>query len=401
MLRDTSEAYPLWTPEHVANPYPLYERLLSEAPVLQQWNEWIISDYDGALAVLLDRRSSSRRGQLQYLPEEERERYRDLITINEHMMLFLDPPDHTRLRGLVAQAFSARMIEGMRPRIQGLVDVLLDDVRPGQTWDVMTTLAQPLPSMVITEMLGVPLDDWQRIRFWSEEYAAWLGSVVDSPLLRERANTAMADFRNYINEQVDLRRTEPRDDLLTALVAAEEDGDHLSLQEVLSTCLLLLFAGNETTTNLIGNGLLALMRNTDAMQQLRDDPALIRPAVEEFLRYESPVQFTGRFLTETIEVAGRTIEGGTYVTVLLGAANRDPHQFADPHQLDITRRPNRHLSFAHGPHFCIGAPLARAEAQIAINAVIQRFPGLTLHSPEVEWIPNPVFRSLEALPVIA
>jgi pimeloyl-[acyl-carrier protein] synthase len=137
------------------------------------------------------------------------------------------------------------------------------------------------------------------------------------------------------------------------------------------------------------------------MQQLRDDPALIRPAVEEFLRYESPVQFTGRFLTETIEVAGRTIEGGTYVTVLLGAANRDPHQFADPHQLDITRRPNRHLSFAHGPHFCIGAPLARAEAQIAINAVIQRFPGLTLHSPEVEWIPNPVFRSLEALPVIA
>jgi pimeloyl-[acyl-carrier protein] synthase len=396
-MMETDVIYPLWTPEHVQNPYPLYHRLLAEAPVLNQWGDWIVSDYEAVQAILLDRRSSSRRGLLGYLPEEERERFRDLIDINERMMLFLDAPDHTRLRGLVAQAFSAKMIESMRPRIQGLVDLLLADIEPGQVWDVMTTLAQPLPSMVITEMLGMPLEDWPRIRYWSEEYAAWLGSVHDSPELRERANSAMADFRDYIDAQSALRRADPRDDLLTALVHAEEDGDRLTHQEVLSTCLLLLFAGNETTTNLIANGLLALMRHPDAMRQLHDDPSLIRTAVEEFLRYESPVQFTGRWLPEPLEAAGTTIPGGVYVTTLLGAANRDPRHFEQPDTLDITRRPNRHISFAHGAHFCLGAPLARAEAQLAINAVVQRFPNLGVQTDDVTWIHNPVFRSLTAL----
>jgi pimeloyl-[acyl-carrier protein] synthase len=391
----------LWTRESVADPYPVYRRLLAEAPVTQRNGSWIVSSYEHVLTVLTDKRMSSRRGLLQYLPEEEREKCGELIETNRAMMLFLDSPDHTRLRGLVAKAFSAKMIEGMRPRIHSLVDTLLDDVDGASSWDLMTALAQPLPGMVITIMLGTPLDDWMKIRAWSEDYADWLGSVTEDEQQRMRANQAVTDWNAYIREQAALRRQNPQDDLLTALVTAEEDGDRLTEQEVLSTCLLLLFAGNETTTNLIGNGVLTLLRHPDVWQQLRDDPSLIRTATEEFLRFESPVQFTSRVTTEEMEFGDHTVPAWSFIYTLIGAANRDPRHFADPDTLDVTRRPNRHISFAHGAHFCLGAPLARAEGQLAINAVVQRFPNLALENPErADWIYNPVFRAQKTLRLV-
>jgi pimeloyl-[acyl-carrier protein] synthase len=395
-----SIAEELWTQEHVADPYPVYRRLLSGSPVTERNGAWIVCGYEHVLRALTDRRMSSRRGLLQYLPEEEREKCSDLIEANRAMILFLDAPDHTRIRGLVAQAFSAKMIEGMRPRIHALVDTLLDEVDGESSWDLMTALAQPLPGMVITMMLGTPLGDWTKIRAWSEDYADWLGSVVEDEQQRTRANQAVIEWNNYIREQAALRRKEPQDDLLTALVMAEDAGDRLTEQEVLSTCLLLLFAGNETTTNLIGNGILTLLHQPKAWRQLREDPSLIRTATEEFLRYESPVQFTGRLATEDIEFDGHVVPAWTYVTTLIGAANRDPHHFSEPDALDLTRRPNRHLAFAHGAHFCLGAPLARAEGQLAINAVVQRFPTLALENPErADWIHNPVFRAQRTLRV--
>ncbi|HUG13717.1 MAG TPA: cytochrome P450 [Thermomicrobiales bacterium] len=391
----------LWTHEHVADPYPVYRRLLAEAPVTERNGSWILSGYEHVLTALTDRRMSSVRGTLQYLPEEERAKVAALIETNRDMILFLDAPDHTRLRGLVAQAFSAKMIESMRLRIHALVDTLLDEVDGQSSWDVMTALAQPLPGMVITMMLGTPLEDWTKVRAWSEDYADWLGSVVENEQQRMRANQAVIEWNAYIREQAAQRRQEPRDDLLTALVMAEDDGDRLTEQEVLSTCLLLLFAGNETTTNLIGNGLLTLLRQPDAWRQLRDDPSLIRTATEEFLRYESPVQFTGRFTTAEMEFGSHTVPAWSHITTLIGAANRDPRHFAEPDALDLARRPNRHISFAHGAHFCLGAPLARAEGQLAINAVVQRFPTLALESPErADWIYNPVFRAQKTLRVV-
>lgn len=390
----------LWTREAVADPYPVYRRLLSEAPVTQRNGGWILSGYEHVLTALTDRRMSSRRGSLQYLPDDEREKVSALIETNRDMILFLDAPDHTRLRGLVAQAFSAKMIEGMRPRIHALVDTLLDEVEGQSSWDLMTTLAQPLPGMVITMMLGTPLEDWTKIRAWSEDYADWLGSVTEDEQQRLRANQAVIEWNAYIREQAALRREEPQDDLLTALVMAEDNGDRLTEQEVLSTCLLLLFAGNETTTNLIGNGVLTLLRHPDAWHQLHGDPNLIRTATEEFLRYESPVQFTGRFTTAEMEFGGHVLPAWSHITTLIGAANRDPRHFDEPESLDLTRRPNRHISFAHGAHFCLGAPLARAEGQLAINAVVQRFPNLALENPErADWIHNPVFRAQKMLTV--
>lgn len=390
----------IWTQEHVADPYPTYRRLLERGPLQYPNGSLIVSSYEHVLAAFTDRRMSSRRGLLLYLEDAEREACSALIETNSAMMLFLDAPDHTRLRGLVAQAFSAKMIESMRPRIQALVDDLLDEVEEEPAWDLMTALAQPLPGMVITLMLGTPLEDWTKIRQWSEDYADWLGSVEENAEQRTRANQAMVEWTAYILDLAEQRREEPRDDLISALVMAEDAGDRLTQQEVVSTCLLLLFAGNETTTNLIGNGILTLLRHPEAWQQLRADPALIRTATEEFLRFESPVQFTGRVATEPIQFGEFEVPAWSYVTTLVGAANRDPRHFADPDTLDLTRRPNRHIAFAHGAHFCLGAPLARAEGQIAINSVVQRFPGLALENPErVDWIYNPVFRAQKTLRV--
>jgi len=382
------------------DPYPLYRQMRDEAPVHFDGWAWNLTRHADVLLAFSDPRfASDRFGTPDWLEPDEARRVKPLYDVTNLFMLFMDPPDHTRLRSLVAQAFSARMVESVKPKIQTAVDELLDRVAPSGQMDVIADLANPLPGIVIAEMLGVPKEDQPRFKDWANDYARFLGTLGDNPDLREAANRAVIELSDYIREVAAQRRAEPRDDLITALVQAEAEGERLTHDELVATCFLLLFAGNETTTNLIGNGTLTLLRNSDAHQQLRENPSLIRTAIEEFLRWESPVQLTGRLVIEDLEIGGQRVLAGQSVRTILGAANRDPSQFDNPETFDITRRPNRHIAFAHGIHFCLGAPLARAEGQIAVNTLVQRFPALAATTNEVEWQRNHVFRALASLPV--
>lgn len=382
------------------DPYPLYRQMREEAPV--HWDGWawnLTRHADVMLAFTDPRFSSDRFGTPDWLEPGYAREVRPLYDVTNLFILFMDPPDHSRLRGLVAQAFSAKMVEATRPKIQTAVDALLERVAPSGEMDIIADLANPLPGIVIAEMLGVPKEDQPRFKRWANDYARFLGTLGDHQELRDAANRAVIELSDYIREIAARRRSEPRDDLITALVQAEEQGERLTHDELVATCFLLLFAGNETTTNLIGNGILTLLRRPDALRDLREQPTLLRTAIEEFLRWESPVQFTDRAVTEDIEIGGQRILAGQSVRTILGAANRDPAQFDHPETLDLGRRPNRHIGFAHGIHFCLGAPLARAEGQIAIHTLVQRFPELAAATDRVEWLRNHVFRGLKALPV--
>jgi hypothetical protein len=313
-------------------------------------------------------------------------------------MLTSDPPQHTRLRKLVSKAFTARAVEDLRPRIAGIVAGLLAEIRRRGKADLVASLAYPLPVIVIAEMLGVPPEERERFKRWSDDVAATLSGPFASAEAIDRGATAVQELASYLREIIAQRRRQPRADLISALIAAEEQGQVLSEDEILSTSMLLLIAGNETTTNLIGNGVLALLRHPDQLQRLRDDPSLIRSAVEELLRYAGPVQGTARVATEDVEIGGRRIAAGQLVFALLAAANRDPAQFANPDHLDIGRQPNPHVAFGDGIHFCLGAPLARAEAQEAISGLLQQFPALALDG-EPEWGGTFVIRGVRSLPI--
>jgi pimeloyl-[acyl-carrier protein] synthase len=316
-------------------------------------------------------------------------------------MLFRDPPDHTRLRALVSKAFTPRVVEGMRDHIQSIVDRLLDRVLGRGGMDVIEDLAYPLPVTVICEMLGVPLDDHASIRAWSADIARSLDAIAmpSDPGVAERgrrARRALADcFRALLPE----RRAHPRSDLLSGLLAAEEQGDKLSEPEVISMCLLLFIAGHETTVNLIGNGTLALLGHPDQLARVQSEPALVANAVEELLRYDSPVQRTARITTTEVDLAGHHLDKGTMVVTALGAANRDPAQFPEPDRLDVTRRDVRHISFGFGIHFCLGAPLARVEGQLALGTLLRRAPQLTLAETSPQWRESSVLRGLKRLRV--
>jgi hypothetical protein len=265
--------------------------------------------------------------------------------------------------------------------------------------DVIRDLAYPLPTIVIAEMLGVPAGDRARFKQWSDDFAVFLGSFNPTPEQQQQALASVLELKEYFRALVPELRRRPRGDLLSDLATAEEQGDMLSEEELLANCTLLLFAGHETTTNLIGNGLLALLRHPDQLHRLRAEPRLVGSAVEELLRYESPVQGTRRLAKEAVTVDGRRIERGQFVLLLLGAANRDPEQFPDPDRLDVTRSEVRHLAFGHGPHFCLGAPLARLEGQIALGTLLQRTPGLRLETETVAWREQFALRGLKSLPV--
>ena len=392
-------------PEFRINPYPFYERIRAEAPIHQAaFGGWVFSRYAECEAILGDHRFSSdgrnseayhafmaQRGPL--TPEEQ-------LLENARPFLFRDPPDHTRLRGLVNKAFTPRVVEALRPRIRQIVDELIDAVRDAGSMEVIEDLAYPLPITVICEMLGVPAEDRHLFREWSRELAH---SLDPEPVLPadviERRNQAVTAFRSYFTSLLDERRREPRDDLLSALIAAEEQGDVLTEQELLSTLTLLLVAGHETTVSLIGNGVLALLRHPEQLELLRNDPSLARSAVEEILRYDPPVQLDGRTALEDVEIGGVTVRRGQEAVLLLGSANRDPDQFPDPDRLDITRADNRHIAFGYGIHFCIGAPLARLEGQIALSTFVRRLRDLRLLTDEPEYKENIVLRGLRALPV--
>jgi pimeloyl-[acyl-carrier protein] synthase len=392
----TSEpvAFNPFLPEVIANPYPTYHRLRQEDPVhLSPLGIWALSRYDDAAMLLRDPRFG-RRGFQQIL--ESRFGRQGL----GQSMLFQDPPDHTRLRTLVNKGFTPRVIEGMRSHIQQVVDGLLDQVKAAGRMDVVADLAYPLPVIVICEMVGVPAEDREKFRDWSYAIARSLDAIaVPNEELARRANEAQDALTAYFARLIEERRRAPRPDLLSALIAAEEAGDRLTTQELFATGILLFIAGHETTVNLIGNGTLALLRNPDQMQRLRAEPGLIASAVEELLRFDSPVQRTGRLLYEDVTIDGKTIPKGSIAVALIGAANRDPAHFPDPDRLDITRSDNRHLAFGWGIHFCLGAPLARLEGQIAFSTLLRRFPRLALAADQVEYRETSTLRGLRALPV--
>ena len=394
-------------PATIADPYPRYQQLRTEDPVHwhQGLNGWVLTRYADVLAALRDQRLSSElmSGFTERLSEAANEKIQPLIRLFSDMMLMSDPPDHTRLRMLANKAFTPRVIDRMRSNIQATVEGLLDGIqqngRQDGKFDLIEDLAYPLPAIAISEMLGVPAEDRDQFKNWTGDLAAFLGNVRMVAQTGGIAQKSVLELSDYLRKIISQRRLEPQEDLISALVAAEEEGDRFSEAELYSMCILLMMAGHETTTNLIGNGLLALLQNRDQLEKLSTRPELIETAVEEFLRYDSPVQSAARIAMADIELGGKRIEKGQRVTMILSAANRDPERFSNPDRLDITREDNRHLSFGFGSHFCLGAALARLEAQISIGGVVQRWPGLRLAADELEWRYNPAFRGLKSLPV--
>jgi len=394
----SEELFNPFRPEFHADPYPFYHRLRSVEPVHQtSMGFWVLTRYDDVVMVLRDPRFG--RDGFEHLLAavygDDRESGR-----LSRSMLFRDPPDHTRLRALVSKAFTPRVIESMRAHIREIVDRLLDRVQDSHGMDVIADLAYPLPVTVICEMLGVPAGDQGAIRQWSSDVARSLDAIgmpSDAEIVT-RGRAARRELADYFRRLLPERRRHPQDDLLSLLIAAEEAGDKLSEGELLATCILLFIAGHETTVNLIGNGALALLRHPDQLGRLRDDPALIHSAVEELLRYDSPVQRTARITNTDVEVDGRTIAKGSMVVAAIGAANRDPAHFPEPDRLDIARRDNRHVAFGFGIHFCLGAPLARVEGQIALGTLLRRMPRMTVAGTPA-WRESSTLRGLTALPV--
>jgi cytochrome P450 len=386
------------------DPYPFYRLLRQAGPVtwLPPFQAWAVTGYEEVLAVLRDHgRFSSERGRARNrLAEQIEDMQRQVGPLaRTQTMLNADPPAHTRMRNLVNKAFTPRAVEEMRPRIEAITEQLLDEAPEPGRLDVMADLANALPVIVIAEMLGVDPADRKQFKAWSDGIAGSVGSASLDETRMARVRESSASLGEYFHRVIEERRREPRNDLVSRLIAAEEQGDLLSADELLATCILLLVAGNETTTNLIGNGALALMRNRDQMRLLASDPSLIVTAVEELLRFDSPVQATSRVALRDARIGGQEVKEGDLIITFLGAANRDPAQFPDPDTLDVTRRENRHLSFGQGIHYCVGAPLARAEAQTAINALLRRFPDA---EPEVEkpaFKPSFILRGLESLPI--
>jgi cytochrome P450 len=385
-------------PEFHADPYPAYRRLRERAPVYRMpLGFYVLTRYDDVVLALRDPRFG-RAGFEPLLASVYGEPGQDALPSS---MLFRDPPDHTRLRALVSRAFTPRVVEAMRPRIQAIVDGLLDRAAKGGGMEVIADLAYPLPVRVICEMLGVPLDDQDRIKQWSSDVARALDTIGlpgDDAVMR-RGREGRAALGRYFHALLPERRAHPRDDLLSLLIAAEEQGDRLTEGELLATCVLLFIAGHETTVNLIGNGLLALLRHPAEADRLRADPGLLPAGIEELLRYDSPVQRTARISNADVEIGGQAMPAGTMVIAALGAANRDPAHFADPDRLDVGRADNRHVAFGFGIHYCLGAPLARVEGQIAIGSLLKRFPRLTLATDRPEWRESSTLRGLRALPV--
>jgi cytochrome P450 len=375
--------------EFLADPYIHYKRLRETEPV--HFNEarggWMLLRYNDMVGVLRDdeRFSAERAG-----PQIEGEVPRS--------MLGSDPPDHSRLRNLVNKAFTPRTIRQLTGRIQELVDGLLDRVSDRGEMEAITEFAYPLPITVIAEMLGVPGEDRDFFRDASQKIAVALGPIEDAQVAM-RALEGRNQLVAYFNELIPKRKAQPRDDVITALLSAEEAGDFLSHGELLAMLLLLLVAGHETTVNLIGNGLLALLRHPDQLERLRNEEGIERRAIEELLRYDSPVQMTGRIAKQDLEIAGKPIRPGQGVSTIVASANRDPEVFDDPDTLDLTRDPCHHLSFSAGIHFCLGAQLARLEGQIALSTVVRRFPNMRLATDNLRWRPAPILRGLEALPV--
>jgi pimeloyl-[acyl-carrier protein] synthase len=388
--------YPL-APRVYRDPYPTYAKLRAHDPV--HWNtlgrSWVISRYRDVDAILRDHTRFSNDTRHRRLSRE----FQTPSTFPRGpSMLFLDPPDHTRLRALVQQAFTPRAIEALAPRIRQIAARLLDQIADPTAFEVMEALARPLPMIVMAELLGVHTEERVQFQTWSRQRARALEPTMTARE-RQEADQAADALDAYFLGLMKQRRVEPRDDLISALVAVEAAGDKLTEDELVVMLRLLLVAGNETTTNLIGNGLLALLRRPDQLRLLRSDPGLMPGAVEELLRYDAPVQVDGRTALAEMEVGGRRIQKGQGVLLLIGSANRDPEVFDQPDQLDITRQGPSHLTFGRGIHHCLGAPLARLEARIVFETLLERFGEMRLGVAKPPFRDNVVLRGLQELSI--
>jgi cytochrome P450 len=381
------------------DPYPTFAHLRLQASVHRDEAApiWHVVSYREVHLALRDSRLTAERTRL-FLSEEQRQDFAALARILPDMMVFADPPRHTRLRRLVARAFTPRVVQGLRGRVQAVVDDRLAHPAKVGKLDVIADLAIPLPMTIIAELLGVPETDRDSLKAWSDDFAAFIGGPVDHDGV-VCADRAIRELSIYFGQAVTRWRREPGDNLISRLIVAEEQGDNLTAAELLATCVILLVGGHETTTNLIGNGLLALLSHPDQLQRLRNDPALIQQAIEELLRYDSPAQMTTRLAMDDLALGGERIGKGDLIKLWLGAANRDPEQFPEPDRLDLERTENRHLSFGHGIHFCVGASLARLEGQVALATLVSGFPNLTLTGESLQYNGSQVFRALRRLPV--
>jgi cytochrome P450 len=395
----------LLSPAAVADPYTAFGELREHDPVhwSDRYRSWFLTRYDDVAAALKDTRFSSDRiapYQAAKLAGPDADPgLSATVGVLQHWMVFKDPPDHMRLRRLVRYAFTVRAMDALRPRIVDLAHELLDELPTGAEVDIIRRFAYPLTANVIADLLGVPRSDRDQFKEWSAALAAFLFGAFDVTNRYERANDAVSGLKSYLRYLVERYSTHPEDNLVTALIEARDSGDALTHDEVIATGVLLLFAGHETTTNLIGNSLLALLRHPDQRRLFLDGGCSSAEAVEELLRYDGPTKTIVRVTAEDVEVRGRLLPAGSRVFLSPLAANHDPRRFSEPDRLDLTRSDTGHLQFGLGLHYCLGAPLARLETQIAVTEVFGRWPGLELADRPLAWHPILLGRSLEALPV--
>ena len=386
------------------DPYPAYAALRRDHPVyrFEMLELWVLTRFDDCAAVLRDHASfsSSPHAAGGLIAQLQRQAEEEMAGPIAPTVLSSDPPVHTRLRSLVTKAFTPRRVEQMGAHVAAVADHLLAAVRPGEPFDLIREFAQPLPIIIIAELLGVPPSEREQFKAWSTVVAG-MTSLIQSPDQNAVIATTRAEIRAYLTQVINARRAHPQDDLISALVQAQEAGESLDFEELLAFCVLLLVAGNETTANLIGNGTLALARHPEQASLLRAQPDLWPGAVEELARYDGPVQGTIRFARQETEIAGQRIDPGDVLFVGLGAANRDPTHFPNPDRLTIQREDNHHLAFGTGIHFCLGAPLARLETQIAFQALLARFPQLRVVEEPLEYDGTFILRGVKQLRILS
>jgi cytochrome P450 len=397
---DNLSLYHLLDPEVLANPYPLYHRLQNEDPV--HWDPflhtWVVTRYADVLTVLQEF-SAQCAPSLEQLTAMGLAQMNPIAQVMVRQMLFMDPPCHTWLRAVAAQAFTPHRVEALRSHIQEIVDRLLDVVQPIGRMDVLEDLANPLPAIVTAEMLGVPTGDHRQLKAWSADFAEILGNFQHNSDGAPRMLRSLEQMGAYFRAAIRRQRRSSGDGLINAFLTAQYQGERLSEDAVVANCILIMVGGQETTPNLIGNGVLTLLRNPIQLQKLRADLSLIPSAVEELLRYESPSQHTTRLAPEDSDLGGKLIRKHQAVIAVMGAANRDPERFSDPDRVDVGRQDNHHLAFGGGGHFCFGAALARIEGQIAFDRMLRRMPHLVLEPGPLTWRNNQGLRGLTALPV--
>jgi cytochrome P450 len=393
--------YQLLDPEVLADPYPLYHRLRTEDPV--HWDPflhaWVVTRYADVVDVL-HHFSADRTPTPKQLSDLNLSALNPIAQIMVRQMLFLDPPDHTRLRALASAAFTPRRVEQLRSHIEDVMNGLIDRVRAQGQMDVIADFAAPAPAIITAEMLGVPTEDHADLKDWSQDFAEMLGNFQHNPERYPRVLRSLENLSTYFREAMKKQRSAPRDGLIRAMMEAEVEGERLNEEEIIANLIVTMVGGQETTTNLIGNGLLTLLRHPAELEKLRANPALIASAVEELLRFESPSQHTARLAPEDTQLGGKSIRKRQAVIAVMGAGNRDPERFPEPDRLDLERKDNRHLAFGWAAHFCFGAALARLEGQIAFRLLLDRLQDLKMvTAAPLVWRHNLGLRGLTALPV--